>query len=109
MAMGVTARANELLAFIGSYQDHHNGMSPSVEEMTRALGLISKNHPHKLLLQLEERGRIKRLHYRARAIEIVGRPAVPLVDMRSMARFEHLVWDNEEKILVPLAAPRNRE
>tara|TARA_B100000029_G_scaffold480358_1_gene528319 strand:+ start:119 stop:754 length:636 start_codon:yes stop_codon:yes gene_type:complete len=49
----------------------NNRVSPSFEEMKNALGLKSKSGIHRLITALEERGFIKRLHNKARAIKII--------------------------------------
>jgi repressor LexA len=51
-----------------------SGISPSFDEMKDALGLKSKSGVHRLITGLEERGFIRRLPHRARAIEIVKLP-----------------------------------
>ncbi|MCX8501092.1 MAG: transcriptional repressor LexA [Alphaproteobacteria bacterium] len=56
------------------YLDHHlrnEGYSPSFDEMKDALDIRSKSGVHRLLEALEERGFIRRLKHRARAIEVV--------------------------------------
>jgi repressor LexA len=62
------------LSFIYSYLDDH-GVPPSFEEMRDALKLKSKSGIHRLITGLEERGYIRRLAYRARALEVVRLPA----------------------------------
>ena len=54
-----------------------NGVPPSFDEMKEALDLRSKSGIHRLITALEERGFIKRLANRARAIEIVKMPNAP--------------------------------
>ena len=74
--MGVTMltqKQSELLAFLTSHMVEHD-VSPSFDEMRDALGLASKSGIHRLVSGLEERGYIRRLANRARAIEIL-RPA----------------------------------
>jgi len=106
MSIGVTPRANELLVFLSSYIAHRHE-APTIVQMTEALGLKSKSNAHELLLQLEERGRIARLPYRKRAIEILDGPRqVPTVDMRDTNRYQHYRWDDGDKRLVPLAPLR---
>ena len=69
----LTRKQNELLRYI---HDHlsHSGVSPSFEEMKDALELKSKSGVHRLISALEERGFIKRLPNRARALEVVKMP-----------------------------------
>lgn len=66
----LTQRQLQLLKFIQNYAREH-GVSPSFEEMRGALKLRSKSGIHRLISGLEERGYIRRLAYRARALEVV--------------------------------------
>lgn len=66
----LTQRQLQLLQFIQDYVGEHN-VSPSFEEMRAALRLRSKSGIHRLIQGLEERGYIRRLAYRARALEVV--------------------------------------
>ena len=66
----LTQRQLQLLKFIQSYS-HQHGVSPSFDEMRAALNLQSKSGIHRLISGLEERGYIRRLAYRARALEVV--------------------------------------
>ena len=50
------------------------GVPPSFDEMKEALDLQSKSGVHRLIIALEERGFIRRLPHRARAIEIIKLP-----------------------------------
>jgi len=69
----LTAKQRELLLFI---QDRlgATGVSPSFDEMREALALKSKSGVHRLISALEERGFIRRLPNRARALEVVKLP-----------------------------------
>jgi DNA-binding MarR family transcriptional regulator len=69
----LTQRQHELLHFIDRYLTLH-GVPPSFEEMRDALKLRSKSGIHRLITGLEERGYIRRLAYRARALEVVRLP-----------------------------------
>ena len=69
----LTRKQNELLDFLVAHAEEHD-VPPSFDEMRDALGLASKSGIHRLVSGLEERGYIKRLANRARAIEIL-RPA----------------------------------
>jgi len=69
----LTRKQLELLEFIhGRVQ--RDGVPPSFDEMKEALDLRSKSGIHRLITALEERGFIRRLAHRARAIEIVKLP-----------------------------------
>lgn len=69
----LTAKQRELLLFIDG-RLKENGVSPSFDEMREALDLRSKSGVHRLISALEERGFIRRLPNRARALEVVKRP-----------------------------------
>ncbi len=69
----LTQRQLQLLRFIDAYKREH-GVPPSFEEMRHALRLRSKSGIHRLISGLEERGYIRRLAYRARAIEVLRPP-----------------------------------
>ncbi len=69
----LTAKQHELLLFIHRRLED-SGISPSFEEMKEALDLKSKSGVHRLISALEERGFIKRLANRARALEVVKLP-----------------------------------
>ncbi len=84
----LTVKQRELLMFIDG-RLKESGVSPSFDEMREALELKSKSGVHRLISALEERGFIRRLPNRARALEVVKpaearaeniaqlRPAVP--------------------------------
>ena len=69
----LTAKQHELLHFIQQKLDT-SGISPSFEEMKEALGLKSKSGIHRLISALEERGFLRRLPNRARALEVLKVP-----------------------------------
>lgn len=77
MTIGLTQRQQDLLHFIDRYQRASDGVSPSFAEMAEAIGNTSKAGVTRLLDALEERGRIRRLSNRARAIELLD-PAFPV-------------------------------
>jgi len=69
----LTKKQLGLLKFINQ-SIQSNGISPSFDEMKEALDLKSKSGIHRLITALEERGFIKRLAHRARALEVVKMP-----------------------------------
>ncbi len=69
----LTRKQLELLDFIKTRMDI-DGVPPSFDEMKDALDLRSKSGIHRLITALEERGFIRRLAHRARALEIVKLP-----------------------------------
>jgi repressor LexA len=69
----LTRKQHELLRFI-QVRLEEDGVSPSFEEMKEALDLKSKSGVHRLISALEERGFIRRLPNRARALEVLRQP-----------------------------------
>lgn len=69
----LTAKQHELLLFIDT-RLKASGISPSFDEMREALDLKSKSGVHRLISALQERGFIRRLPNRARALEVVKLP-----------------------------------
>ncbi len=66
----LTHKQSELLTYLSDHMQQHD-VPPSFDEMRDALGLASKSGVHRLVSGLEERGYIRRLANRARAIEIL--------------------------------------
>ena len=69
----LTRKQHELLMFIHE-RIKETGVSPSFDEMKEALDLASKSGIHRLITALEERGFLRRLPHRARALEVVRLP-----------------------------------
>jgi repressor LexA len=69
----LTRKQHELLMFIHE-RLKETGVSPSFDEMKDALDLASKSGIHRLITALEERGFLRRLPHRARALEVVKLP-----------------------------------
>jgi repressor LexA len=69
----LTTKQRELLMFIHE-RIKESGVSPSFDEMKEALDLASKSGIHRLITALEERGFIRRLAHRARALEVIKLP-----------------------------------
>ena len=84
----LTAKQRELLLFIDA-RLKEGGISPSFDEMREALDLKSKSGVHRLISALEERGFIRRLPNRARALEVVklpeSRPSATVTAIRPVA------------------------
>jgi SOS-response transcriptional repressor LexA len=80
----MTRQQSRLLRFIADYQrEHGDDVSPSLEEMGRALGLKSKSGIHRLLTRLEDAGRIVRDPHRARSARLVD-PTVTVPEFRAI-------------------------
>ncbi len=69
----LTRKQHELLMFIHE-RIKESGVSPSFDEMKEALDLASKSGIHRLITALEERGFLRRLPHRARALDVVKLP-----------------------------------
>jgi repressor LexA len=69
----LTSKQHELIRFIQQRLEE-TGISPSFEEMKEALDLKSKSGVHRLISALEERGFLRRLPNRARALEVIRQP-----------------------------------
>ena len=69
----LTQRQKEMYDFIRAYYAQH-GIAPSFMEMMAATGRVSKSGVHRVLTALEERGFIRRMRDRARAIELIADP-----------------------------------
>ena len=80
----LTTKQKDLLAFLTKYLAEHQ-VSPSFDEMREAVGLASKSGIHRLVSALEERGYIRRLANRARAIEIIRQPHMGAADGKDSA------------------------
>ena len=70
----LTRKQHELLAFLVA-SSQKSDVTPSFDEMRKAVGLASKSGIHRLVSALEERGYIRRLANKARAIEILRTPS----------------------------------
>lgn len=100
----LTKKQIELLRFIHERLTE-NGVPPSFDEMKDALDLKSKSGIHRLILALEERGFIRRLPNRARALEVIRLPDA-YVPRAGRQRFSPSVIEgNLGKVRAPSASP----
>ncbi|WP_425408748.1 transcriptional repressor LexA [Hyphococcus sp.] len=108
----LTKKQHELLIFIND-RISQTGVSPSFDEMKEALDLRSKSGIHRLITALEERGFIRRLPHRARALEIVRMPDAATQNANSAARgFQPSVVNADfqrSRSAAPNKAARQRE
>ena len=86
----LTAKQHELLRFI-QHRLEETGISPSFEEMKDALDLKSKSGVHRLISALEERGFIRRLPNRARALEVLREPENVLAERKTAPAPDNVV------------------
>ena len=102
----LTTKQRELLLFIHK-RIKETGVSPSFDEMKDALNLASKSGIHRLITALEERGFIRRLAHRARALEVLKLPesATPSAPVSGRQPFRPSVVDNN--LASPQAANNN--
>lgn len=105
----LTPKQHELLMFIYE-RIRETGVSPSFDEMKEALDLRSKSGIHRLITALEDRGFIRRLPHKARALEIRRLPddMMPAGDARAgrPQRFEpSIVSESGQRRSVPGTAP----
>ncbi|MGB3554214.1 MAG: transcriptional repressor LexA [Jannaschia sp.] len=95
----LTRKQRDLLAFIHK-RVQRDGVPPSFDEMKDALDLRSKSGIHRLITALEERGFIRRLAHRARAIEITRLPE----DLAQASGFVPRVIDGDGPFATPASA-----
>ena len=103
----LTKKQSELLRFINE-RLKETGVPPSFDEMKDALDLRSKSGIHRLIMALEERGFIRRLPNRARALEVLRLPesSTPSGAPRGGGRFSPSVIEGN---LGRVRAPTNQE
>jgi repressor LexA len=97
----LTRKQHELIRFI-QLKLEETGISPSFEEMKEALDLKSKSGVHRLISALEERGFIRRLPNRARALEVLRQPE----DVGAKAPVKAAANGNSALTPLRAAAPR---
>ena len=101
----LTRKQHELITFIQNKLEE-SGISPSFEEMKEALDLKSKSGVHRLISALEERGFIRRLPNRARALEVIKTPEGSVTKVLPRPAAANINSANDA--LAPLRAPAPR-
>jgi len=86
----LTKKQKELFDYLKNYIDT-NEICPSFEEMKKAVNLKSKSGIHRLITSLEQRGYIKRMKHRARAMEITK-------DFNGLNKYSNIVDNNYSNI-----------
>ena len=99
----LTRKQSELLRFINE-RLKETGVPPSFDEMKEALDLRSKSGIHRLIIALEERGFIRRLPNRARALEVLRLPESSTPSFARARRFEPEVIEGTLGKVRPSAA-----
>jgi repressor LexA len=104
----LTRKQHELLMYIHE-RIKETGVSPSFDEMKDALDLASKSGIHRLITALEERGFLRRLPHRARALEVVKLPeqAATAAPPRGRSPFRPQVVEGGGKAPEPVAPAAN--
>ena len=86
----LTRKQHELLAFLVA-SSQKSDVTPSFDEMREAVGLASKSGIHRLVSALEERGYIRRLANKARAIEILRTPSDIQMDITASNETDNVI------------------
>ncbi|GGB60708.1 transcriptional repressor LexA [Blastomonas aquatica] len=108
----LTRKQHDLIRFI-QVRLEQDGISPSFEEMKEALDLKSKSGVHRLVSALEERGFIRRLPNRARALEILKLPEASVkprakeLAAAAVAKSNVVSLETARKAQVPAPKPAN--
>lgn len=100
----LTRKQQELLLFIHERMKE-SGVPPSFDEMKDALDLASKSGIHRLITALEERGFIRRLPNRARALEVIKLPEAYTPSLQPRRGFSPSVIEGSLGKPQPVAAP----
>ncbi len=96
----LTRKQHDLICFISDRLEE-TGVSPSFEEMKEALDLKSKSGVHRLISALEERGFIRRLPNRARALEVTKRPEGGVIKPPAQTVASNSIGDSDNVIAMP--------
>lgn len=97
----LTPKQHALLVFIDTFIKE-NGHSPSFEEMKSAVGLKSKSGIHVLINSLEERGYVRKLAHKARALEVVKMPETAALNKSVKENFANDNGETEFSLSIPL-------
>src|SRR5215468_6363222 len=104
----LTPKQKQLLLFINE-RIEATGVPPSFDEMKEALDLRSKSGIHRLIMALEERGFIRRLANRARAIEVLRLPESATVATPRLQKFSPSVIPGNLGRVRPLTPTRDAD
>ena len=100
----LTAKQKDLLLLIDT-RIKAVGVPPSYDEMKDALGLASKSGIHRLITALEERGFIRRLPHKARALEVLKMPEAAVPTRPAARGFKPSVIEGSRGAPRPVAPP----
>ncbi|MBQ2885772.1 MAG: transcriptional repressor LexA [Alphaproteobacteria bacterium] len=96
----LTPKQHNLLIYIDEFIKEH-GHSPSFEEMKEAIGLRSKSGIHALINSLEERGFIRKLAHKARALEVLKLPKAE-ANISQPSNIANDNADDDFSLMIPL-------
>lgn len=96
----LTPKQHNLLIYIDEFIKEH-GHSPSFEEMKEAVGLRSKSGIHALINSLEERGFIRKLAHKARALEVLKLPKIE-PEASDLGNIANDNLDEDFSLMIPL-------
>jgi repressor LexA len=96
----LTPKQLNLLIYIDEFIKEH-GHSPSFEEMKEAVGLRSKSGIHALINSLEERGFIRKMAHRARALEVLKLPKAE-TNITEPSNIANDNSDDDFSLMIPL-------
>ena len=74
----LTRRQQQVLDYIKLYMANNDGIAPSFDEIRHGCGMTSKSGVYRVVEALAERGHIRRMRERARAIELIDDPHLPV-------------------------------
>lgn len=104
----LTTQQRQALEFVVDYQNATGGVSPSLGEMCFTLGLASKSSAHRLVHQLVDRGCIRLMPGKNRAMEVVRflpKAASGLKPLLVFKQARYFKFDDEEKRFVEWKKP----
>jgi repressor LexA len=97
----LTPKQHKLLVFIDDFIKE-TGHCPSFEEMKEAVGLKSKSGIHALLNSLIERGFVRKLAHKARALEVIKMPQVEQQEKELLSNIANDNNDSDFSLMIPL-------
>ena len=97
----LTPKQHKLLVFIDDFIKE-TGHCPSFEEMKEAVGLKSKSGIHALLNSLIERGFVRKLAHKARALEVIKMPQVEQQEKELLSNIANDNNDSDFSLIIPL-------
>lgn len=98
----LTERQKRIKDFIVGYGARTGGACPSYQEIADFLHLKSKGNVNRFVRALEERGQLRRMPGRRRALEVISPSRPQVIPTVSYPDAQMFVWDDEAKALKPM-------